>query len=166
MKRLLIAFAIALATVSSANAQYDMGDTELNASLNTIISKAKIQFSEFKTYITQNYNVGRDKYDMWQNTIGMNAGDIYLAVEIAKVSRKSVDDVTASFKKNKSQGWAAIAKEFGVSPGTDAFDVLKGHAYYKANGKPRPVVKKNPKAKAAPKTPSKTTKPKTKPKKE
>jgi len=30
--------------------------------------------------MTQNYNVGRDKYDMWQSTIGVNVGDIYLAV--------------------------------------------------------------------------------------
>jgi|688.fasta_scaffold112172_2 hypothetical protein len=30
---------------SSANAQYDIGDAEWNASLNTIISKAKVQFS-------------------------------------------------------------------------------------------------------------------------
>jgi hypothetical protein len=45
MNRLLIAFAISIATFSSANAQYDMGDAEWNASLNTIISKAKVQFS-------------------------------------------------------------------------------------------------------------------------
>lgn len=137
-------------------AQYDMGDVELNESVNTVVTKAKIRFSEFKTFICQNYNVGRDKYDVWQNSLGMNLGDIYLMVEIAKVSRRSQDDVIASFKKNKAQGWGAIAKEFGVRPGTDAFEVLKGHAYQKANGKPRPVAAK-PKPKA--KTPAKKTTP-------
>lgn len=140
-----------------------MGDTELNTSLTTIIDKAKVHFSEFKTFINLNYGIAREKYDVWQNDFGMNIGDIYLAVEIAKVSRKSADDVATSFKKNKKQGWAAIAKEFGVTPGTDAFEVLKGHAYQKAYGKPRPVTKAKPKTKTAP---AKKTKPKstTKPK--
>ncbi len=100
---------------------------------------------------------------MWQNFIGMNLGDIYLAVEIAKVSRRSQDDVIASYKKNKAQGWGVIAKEFGVKPGTDAFEALKGHAYQKANGKPRPVVAKSKsksKTPAKKATPAKKTKPK------
>lgn len=158
----VVPFLILLSLPTSfALAQYNLGDAELNESITTITTKAKTQFSEFKTFITQNYGVGRDKYDMWQNSIGMNLGDIYLAVEIAKVSGKPQDDVIAAFKKNKAQGWGAIAKEFGVKPGTDAFEVLKGHAYQKANGKPRPVV-----AKSKSKTPAKKTTPvkKTKPK--
>ncbi|MCE2957881.1 MAG: hypothetical protein ACK5UP_14880 [Bacteroidota bacterium] len=163
MKKVASFLIYLLVPASFALAQYDLGDAELNESINTITSKAKTQFSEFKTFITQNYGVGRDKYDMWQNSIGMNLGDIYLAVEIAKVSRRSQDDVIASYKKNKAQGWGVIAKEFGVKPGTDAFEVLKGHAYQKANGKPRPVVAKSkPKSKTPAKkaTPAKKTKPK------
>ncbi|MFM8912809.1 MAG: hypothetical protein ACKOE6_07840 [Flammeovirgaceae bacterium] len=163
MKRIVATTVILLSlSMKLVYAQYDLGDAELNQSITTIITKAKTQFSEFKTFITQNYGVGRDKYDMWQNSIGMNLGDIYLAVEIAKVSRKSQDDVIASFKKNKAQGWGAIAKEFGVQPGSDAFEVLKGHAYQKANGKPRPVAArpkpKTTKPAAKKTTPAKNTK--------
>ena len=49
-----------LVPVSMALAQYDLGDAELNESINTITSKAKTQFSEFKTFITQNSEIKKE----------------------------------------------------------------------------------------------------------
>lgn len=167
MNRLLMVFAIALSTISTAKAQYDMGDAELNTSLTTIISKGKVQFSEFKSYIMLTYKVPKETYDYWQSEVGMNTGDIYLTAAISKVSKKSFADIVTSYKRNKKQGWAVIAKEFGVSPGTPAFETLKDDAYKKANGtarpKPKPTTKKPATKKPATK-PTKPTKPKPKPK--
>jgi hypothetical protein len=172
MKKIIFCLVILTLTFThSIYAQYDMGDAELNASLTTIISKGKVQFSEFKSYIMLTYKVPKETYDYWQSEVGMNTGDIYLTTALAKVSKKSFADIVTSYKRNKKQGWAVIAKELGVNSGTPAFETLKDDAYKKANGtarpKPKPTTK--PVTKKPATKPAKTTKPKpkttTKPKK-
>lgn len=156
-----------IATVSSYG-QYDMGDAELNASLNSIVSKAKVNFNDFRHYVISNYGVTNNRYDYLESI--MTVGDIYLAVEIEKITKKSLTDITTAFKRDKAKGWGDIAKQFGVTPGSPAFETLKDHAYKMANGKdrpkPKPAVKpttKKPVTKPATKSkPKSTTKPKTK----
>lgn len=164
---------ILLASLSSYG-QIDMGDAELNTWLTAIVKNAKVNFSGFRHNVIANYGVTNNRYDYLETF--MTVGDIYMAVEITKVSKKSLDDVIASFKANKAKGWGAIAKDFGVTPGSSSFESLKDHAYKMANGtdrpKPKPVVASKPKPAAKPATKStskskqstktkSTTKPKT-----
>ncbi len=154
MKKIVnLAFIILLATVSS-HAQIDMGDAELNGWLASIVKNAKVNFSGFRHNVIANYGVTNNRYDYLETF--MTVGDIYMAVEITKVSKKSLDDVITSFKANKAKGWGAIAKDFGVAPGSSSFEALKDHAYKMANGterpKPKPVVASKPAAKPATKS--------------
>ncbi len=158
MKKIIHLAIVILASTISTFAQYDLGDTELNASLKTIIDNGKVHFSEFRSYVMGNLNVSGNKYDFMESELGMHTGDIYLAAEIAKITGKSIDDIIALYKRKKKEGWGVMSKELGVTAGTPAFERLKDDAYRKANGKPRP--KPQPVAtKAKPKT---TTKPATK----
>ena len=55
----------------------------------------------------------------------MEAGEIYLALEIAKLSKTPVDEVITIYKNNKSKGWGYIAKEAGIKPGSPEFHQMK-----------------------------------------
>jgi len=56
---------------------------------------------------------------------GMTAGDIYLTLEIAKITKKSVNQVVEAYQNNREKGWGTIAKELGIVPGSDEFNQLK-----------------------------------------
>lgn len=174
MHRTIMFLAVFCLAFFSGYAQYDLGDTELNASLTSIMDKFKAHTSDFRYYVTGTYKIHPNKYDFLQSD-GMNPNDIYLAAEIAKVTKKSVDDVISVYKKNKGKGWGVIAKESGLNAGTPAFESFKDDAYKLTNGtarpRPKPVVtakpatknttKTKPKTASTSKTKASTTKPKT-----
>jgi len=123
----LFAFLFILGCIT-ANAQYSTGDTQLNASLVQIDANASVNFSLFKTETSTNYNVPVSKIDSWSVQFGMKAGDIYLALEIARILKKPADEVVKVYTSNKQKGWGAIAKDLGIKPGSPEFHALKGGA--------------------------------------
>jgi hypothetical protein len=52
------------------------------------------------------------------------------------MSGRSIDVVTAQYKKNKGRGWGALAKSLGIKPGSPEFHALKrGDDLYGQKGK-------------------------------
>lgn len=127
MKKSFILFAM-LAIGFTSYAQYNTGDVQLNASLSKIDANAQLDFGAFKADLGATYNVSTGKIDSWSVDLGMKAGDIYLALEIAKLTKKPVDDVVKVYQKNKTKGWGVIAKELGIKPGSPEFHALKDSA--------------------------------------
>ena len=107
-------------------AQYNTGDDELNNSLLTIDANAKLDFGAFKVDISGSYDITEKKLDYLSVEIEMSAGDIYMTIELAKITEKSVDDVVTVYTKNKNKGLRVIAKELGIKPGSTEFHALKG----------------------------------------
>lgn len=130
-----ILFSICLLVSSLTFGQYNTGDTQLNAILLKIDDDAKLNFSAFKSEISLNYNVSVKKIDSWSVQFGLKGGDIYLVVEISRITKKSVDEVIRVYQANKTKGWGAIAKELGIKPGSPEFHALKNGANSKANAK-------------------------------
>jgi hypothetical protein len=133
MKKLLIAICLGLVVSSSTYAQYNTGDSELNSTLRKIDGEAKVNFTGFKNDISITYNVPDKKITSWSVEFGLKGGDIYMVVEISKITRKSVDEVVRVYQANKKKGWGAIAKELGIKPGSPEFHALKNGASSKAN---------------------------------
>ena len=131
IKRLMLI--VMLGIVYPTHAQYDTGDDELNKSLLTIDANAKLDFGAFKVDISGSYDITEKKLDYLSVEIGMNAGDIYMTVELTKITEKSVDEVVTVYTKNKDKGWGVIAKELGIKPGSPEFHALKGKAKDKGN---------------------------------
>lgn len=127
MKKSFILFAL-LTFGFISYAQYNTGDVQLNASLSKIDANAQLDFGAFKADLGATYNVSTGKIDSWSVDLGMKAGDIYLALEIAKLTKKPVDDVVKVYQKNKTKGWGVIAKELGIKPGSPEFHALKDNA--------------------------------------
>ncbi len=140
MKKLYFLF-LFIATVSSVYAQYNTGDIQLNASLSLIDDDAKLNFTLFKSDISATYSVSTAKIDSWSVQFGMRAGDIYIALEIAKLTQKPADEVVKVYQANKTKGWGAISKELGIKPGSPEFHALKDGAdtrTKKGKGKGKP----------------------------
>ena len=130
MTRKLAVLVFVLVTVTMvANAQsnaqlYKTGDRQFNASLEKIDNDAEKDFSNFSKEMGTTYNVPETKIKTMSES-GMKAGDIYMVLETAKVSKKPVDEVEKVYKANKDKGWGAISKELGIKPGSPEFHALK-----------------------------------------
>jgi hypothetical protein len=131
MRYLIIVFL--LLCFYTTRAQYFSNDDDLNQSLITLDANARLDFGMFKSDISVNYNITEKKIDYLSVEIGMNAGDIYMTVELAKITHKSVDQVVEVYKIHKGKGWGVIAKDLGIKPGSPEFHVLKGNAKSKGN---------------------------------
>ena len=126
---------IILGIVYPTHAQYNTGDDELNKSLLTIDANATLDFGDFKVDISGSYDITEKKLDYLSVEIEMSAGDIYMTVELAKITEKSVDEVVTVYTQNKNKGWGVIAKELGIKPGSPEFHALKGNVKDKGNKK-------------------------------
>jgi len=128
MKNLILALCLILLASTATYAQYNTGDSQLNVTLAKIDGDAKLNFSIFKSDISAQYSVAEKKIDSWFVEFGMKGGEIYLVVQIAKITKRPVDDVVKVYQANKTKGWGAIAKELGIKPGSAEFHALKNGA--------------------------------------
>lgn len=138
MKRWLMILALGTGVVFGQS--YNSGDTEIDANLKIVNTDANKNLSAFKLDITKTFGVSMPKVDLCFKA-GMTAGDVYFAFELSRISKKPIDTVITSYKKNKGKGWGVIAKEMGIKPGSSAFHELKGNCKskgdkVKAKGKP------------------------------
>jgi hypothetical protein len=111
-----------------ANAQYNTGDDDLNRTLISVDAEASVSFGAFRADISGRYNVTEKKIDYLSASVGMTAGDIYMAVEIARITGKTIDQVVVVYQNDRGKGWGAMAKELGIKPGSPEFHALKGNA--------------------------------------
>ncbi len=137
MNKIIITLTLILTSVlsfSQVSLKVKSGDTELDASLGEINVSADKDFSLFKADMKLTYNVTEKKIEDLKLTFSMQASDIFMTLEIAKITGKTVDVVAAEFKKSKGKGWGVIAKNLGIKPGSDEFHALKGTAGKKGKG--------------------------------
>ncbi len=109
----------------SSQAQYNTGDPDLDKTLITLDLEASMGFGAFRTNIIRMYNVSDSNIQYLTVEIGMTAGDIYLTMEIAKITQKSINQVVESYLNKREKGWGAIAMDLGIIPGSAEFDKLK-----------------------------------------
>ena len=113
----------------SAQVSFKTGDVELEGDLNKINAKAKIDFGKFKVEMAGTYNIEERKLEHMHVGMEMEPAEIYIALEVAKISKRPIDDVLAAYEKHKDKGWGFIAKQLGIKPGSDEFHALKNGAH-------------------------------------
>lgn len=127
MVKKLAVFVFALIAFNTvASAQFKTGDTMFDKALVVLQEDAKKDPVVFTKDMSTTYNVPEAKVTEMSKS-GMNAGDIYMALETSKVTKKPIDDVVVVYKANKEKGWGAIAKELGIKPGSAEFKALKSN---------------------------------------
>ncbi len=124
-KPVIFVFLLFLAVISNAQILYNTGNAEFDIDLNKINVNAKLDFEAFKTDINLSYNISEKKIDYLSVSVKMEPAEIYLALELSKISGKPVDDVIEIYKVHKNKGWGYIAKQLGIKPGSPEFHKLK-----------------------------------------
>ncbi|MEZ4923771.1 MAG: hypothetical protein R2780_11410 [Crocinitomicaceae bacterium] len=102
--RTITLLALLFAKVTIAQISFNTGSTELDADLNSINSNAKLDLAGFKVELAATYDISTKELD-GMFSIGMQAGEVYLALEIGEIADKPVSSVVSCYKSNKSKGW-------------------------------------------------------------
>lgn len=125
MKNLL--FVILVFSVYSVSAQikYNTGNSQLDSDLNLLDARVGADLGSFKVDMRVSYNITEKKFDYMYGSLKMAPGEICLALEIARISKTSLDQVLLIYESHKSKGWGYIAKQAGIKPGSSEFHELK-----------------------------------------
>ncbi len=126
MKKVFILHSLLfLSIISNAQVLFNTGNEELDADLSKINANAKLDFGTFKTDLKLSYNISDKKIDYLSISVKMEPAEIYLSLELSKLSGRSVDEVVEIYKVHKDKGWGYIAKQLGIKPGSAEFHKLK-----------------------------------------
>jgi hypothetical protein len=112
----------------SAQVSFQTGSAQLDTDLNVINTRANLDFGAFKAGLVLDYNIAENRIDFMRTSLKMASAEIYLALEISRLSRRSVDHIIAIYRENKHRGWGYIAKQAGIKPGSSEFHQLKNNA--------------------------------------
>lgn len=136
MNKTLLTSIFALISCFGFTQLFNTGSPELDANVSSINAQAQVDFSAFSAELSLEYGVSIKKINELHTSVKMNGGDIFLALEISKLSKKPLNDIISIYKANRDKGWGYIAKQAGIKPGSPAFHALKGNAKNKnAKGK-------------------------------
>ncbi len=137
MKKVFILHSLLfLSVISNAQVPFNTGNAELDADLSKINANAELDFGTFKTDLKLSYNISDKKIDYLSISVKMEPAEIYLSLELSKLSGRSVDEVVEIYKVHKDKGWGYIAKQLGIKPGSAEFHKLKENTKNKeAKGK-------------------------------
>lgn len=132
-----IFFVLMLVSGIALGQDYRSGDTELDASLKLVNTDANKNLPEFKLNLTKTFNATMPQVETCFK-IGMNAGDAFMAFQVANIAKRPIEQVITVYRSSKSKGWGAMAKELGIKPGSAEFHALKGKVKDKSKGNSKP----------------------------
>jgi len=125
-KSLAVVFAIVLVStpVVGQSISFDLGDPVLEANLNSIGASAKVDLPGFTAEVSLQWGIPAAQVQSALSQ-GLAAAEVYLAAGLASISGKPLAFVVDTYKKNRSKGWGALAKDLGIKPGSREFKALK-----------------------------------------
>ncbi|MFC1891333.1 hypothetical protein ACFLZT_02970 [Thermodesulfobacteriota bacterium] len=102
------------------------GDATLDSTLGNLnIQTQGKNLSDFISNLSLSYKIPKIEIENLLFKVKMPPADVYMAVGLAKISNKPVDEVVNEYKTNKGKGWGVIAKQLGIKPGSRDFKTLK-----------------------------------------
>lgn len=132
MRRSLACVAVLLAAaslpLSAQTFSFGTGDATLDVTLNSINVQATANIGPYTAELSASFGVGQPQIQAWLTVDKMEPAEVYLALELGKLSGKPPATVVTLYKQNKGKGWGAVAKALGIKPGSAAFKALKTNA--------------------------------------
>ena len=118
------------------------GDKKFDAQLKALNEEAKSDPEGFLRRLSQRHNIPEEQIRQAKEKNGLDDADTYMATALARRAKRPVGDVAAEYRKNKDQGWGAMARNMGIKPGSPEFKQLKADAkihttYMKGQAKAR-----------------------------
>ncbi len=125
--RYLLLVTCFICVLSSVNAQRKIktGDAEVDKNMMDINEKASRDIRAFNLDLKQSFHVSEKKIEYMKRQLKMTPSEMYFALEISNVSKKSLDEVLKIFKTKRRKGWGYVAQKAGISPGSSEFMQIK-----------------------------------------
>jgi len=120
-------------------------DDDFSVSINSLSVNAGIDIGKFEAELSADFGLSKSTIESFRVETGMSAGDLYVALELSRISGKPLDAVSTAYKSNKSKGWGFIAQSMGIKPGSQEFKLLKQRLDAKAEKHKKPAPGKNKK---------------------
>ena len=104
--------------------EFETGDSDINQHLQDINNYAINNMDFFKRDLSMKFGISTKDADQYLRKDKVRPGDLYYACTIASVTNQDVKNVVKSYKVNKA--WGKVTKEYGIEPGSNDFQRLKG----------------------------------------
>lgn len=118
------------------------GDGELDIHLNDVNKTAKMDLSAFMVEMSAEYKSDKVTLSDAMVKFKMEPADLYLSLEIAKITNKEPAVVMNVYSENKKEGWGVISQKLGIKPGSREFKALKKKTQYRKEKHKRDQMKK------------------------
>ena len=132
MKVALIILFSMCASIYGENLSFAAGPGMMtgDAKFDTILGDINVRthgdnLSDFISNLSLSYKVPKIEIENMLFTLKITPADAYMAVGIAHISNKSIDEVVNEYTENKGNGWGVIANNLGIKPGSKDFQALK-----------------------------------------
>ncbi|HOW85787.1 MAG TPA: hypothetical protein P5119_01335 [Candidatus Aminicenantes bacterium] len=118
------------------------GDKKFDAQLKALNEEARSDPEGFIRRLSQRHNIPEEEIRQAKEKNGLDEADAYMATALARRAKRPVSDVAAEYRRNRDQGWGAMARNMGIKPGSPEFKQLKADAkihtsYMKGQAKAR-----------------------------
>ncbi len=125
--RYFLLFTCFMFVLFSVNAQKKLktGDSEMDKNIMDIEVKANRDIRVFYSDLKITFHVSDLRLEYLKEHLKMNPAEIYLALEISKVSQKSLDEILSGYKSKRKKGWGYVASLAGIPPGSSGFLQIK-----------------------------------------
>ncbi len=129
-RRLAIVLCLAAAASFPAAAQFSFntGDASLDVTLNSINVEAEGNMGPYTADLSVSFGVRQPQIQAWITVDRLQPAEVYLALELGRISGKPPATVIAIYKRDRGQGWGAVARSLGIKPGSPAFKALKARS--------------------------------------
>lgn len=109
----------------SATLKFNTGDAEFDVTLSNLNDESSLDVKAFVGDMSLSFGTSEEKVEKLISEDKMRPADVYMALNLAKMTGKSLKDVVKKYKTNRKKGWGVIAKSLGIKPGSKAFHKLK-----------------------------------------
>ena len=109
----------------SANLKFNTGDAEFDVTLSSLNDESSVDVKAFVGDMSLSFGTSKKEVEALISEDKMRPADIYMALNIAKMTETSLEDVVKEYKASHKKGWGVIAKNLGIKPGSKEFHALK-----------------------------------------
>ena len=125
---LIAAIVLAVLALPLAAQGIKSGDAGLDATLKSLNVQAAADIGSFTVQLSADFGVKQAQLQTWMKTEKLQPAELYLMLELGRIAKKPPATVLGVYKKNKGQGWGAVAQAMGIKPGSPEFKALKAAA--------------------------------------
>ncbi len=115
-------------SVSAQSFSFNTGDASLDMTLSSLNVQARADIGPYTAELSASFGVTQPQIQAWMTVERLQPAEVYVVLELGRLSGRPPASVIAVYKKIKVKGWGAVARSLGFKPGSPGFKALKSSA--------------------------------------